>query len=241
MPRLNGVLAARLVISLVFSALPLEVLSANLTGSVSKLDLPAKRETVRLIRSDARAVPESSTLAQSKAFLLGQRETGAGEVQTALEERRNISIDHNMHQVDTLVALASHVAHANRAPSRDLPKKFITLQANANTTKHDEAASYFLGWVNDSLDSAHMKRYKPPKVEWPEAVGGALKQVKLVLGVISIRSHTQVHNAHRTTWMKEKGVCKVTDRMKNDCHVFPFLVFGNVTDPSIKKATTRWS
>jgi len=218
------------------------------------------REAAQLMRSEARVFPQSGTSAESEADPLVThepegvfpqsgasaeieadplvtRELGAGEVERVLDEYRNMSTDDIMHQVDTLSDLASSIEHANRAPSRDLPIKFIKLHANANASKHDEAATYYQGWEyngNNQTLGWLQKEDRP----FPASVEEQRdrRPIKLVIGVISITFHTAVHNAHRTTWMQEQGVCNVTDRTKNDCHVFPFLVFGNVTDPSIEQA-----
>eukprot|EP00928_Gymnodinium_smaydae_P007238 TRINITY_DN12607_c0_g1_i1.p1 TRINITY_DN12607_c0_g1~~TRINITY_DN12607_c0_g1_i1.p1 ORF type:complete len:379 (+),score=30.45 TRINITY_DN12607_c0_g1_i1:199-1335(+) len=55
------------------------------------------------------------------------------------------------------------------------------------------------------------------------------KPIKLVLGVMAITGHADVHEAHRQTWMKSPGVCQIARWNDPACNVFPLFVLGKIS------------
>eukprot|EP00928_Gymnodinium_smaydae_P020231 TRINITY_DN17821_c0_g1_i2.p1 TRINITY_DN17821_c0_g1~~TRINITY_DN17821_c0_g1_i2.p1 ORF type:complete len:422 (+),score=54.24 TRINITY_DN17821_c0_g1_i2:140-1267(+) len=56
-----------------------------------------------------------------------------------------------------------------------------------------------------------------------------VKPIKLLLGVMAISGHDDVHQAHRQTWMQSPGVCQIARRDDPACSVFPVFVLGNIS------------
>lgn len=123
------------------------------------------------------------------------------------------------------------------SPTRDLPEKFVSFFEkdmlriqNPSANPIDPANLHFgySGWRNNIDVTSWNKTRGDKKL----GLGSSnLKDVKAVIGIMSYTAHREIRDAHRMTWMTHKGVCSIDNWEKEDCHVFPLFVFGDVVEP----------
>lgn len=53
------------------------------------------------------------------------------------------------------------------------------------------------------------------------------KSVKLVIGILSLPWEVELRNEHRRTWMRQAGICHISQWKNESCHVFPVFILGN--------------
>jgi len=120
-------------------------------------------------------------------------------------------------------------AGLGRTPSHELPQKFHDAyrkdEQRSSATCHlkgDCWEDFFNGDKNDfQFTDSHGSQ--------KSFSGQGSKDVKLVIGIMAQTNQPDIHHAHLDTWMQQDGACSVDQFQDRDCHVFPMLIFGNIS------------
>lgn len=115
------------------------------------------------------------------------------------------------------------------APSRHLPEKFVNLNAQRiNATKLQ-----YLRCDPKAPPLADGERCRPYS---GEELHFTPRPLKLVLGVMAMTSQSAIQESHRNTWMKNPGVCSMSQHKDPRCKIFPVFVFGDAGGATSKLA-----
>lgn len=115
------------------------------------------------------------------------------------------------------------------APSRHLPEKFVNLNAQRiNATKLQ-----YLRCDPKAPPLADGERCRPYS---GEELHFTPRPLKLVLGVMAMTSQSAIQESHRNTWMKNPGVCSMSQHKDPRCKIFPVFVFGDAGGATTKLA-----
>lgn len=109
-----------------------------------------------------------------------------------------------------------------RAPSRQLSQKFDAYMAENHTGSEKPTFLRFTAARDPPYETIQIANWKT-------------ENLKLILGVMTMSTQTEVIAAHRRTWMKQPGVCGIDRKDDANCFIFPFFVYGDIDNAEITK------